>query len=390
MSLDVTIMTQEQASALAAPGRGKAVYFLWRGTELLYIGASTQVSDRVRQQSCSRDFGAKRGPSIPFDRATALRFETVREMVDAEKVLIERWWPPYNQVCENNDQIFGMYADRDKDKCNMDTMNAVFDRYERECIPKLGARTQIDYMRHLKILREHFGHFAPGAIKAKDVGRFLDVETGKIHRNKVVSVLSAVFSKAIGKWYIDGIESNPCLKVERNESHPRTRYVTDAEFAAVRAIGSPSVQMAMDLALLTGQRQSDIVQLEWINVWPTHIDITQGKTGKHLGIRITPAIADVLQRAYSRPPLLYRWFVIRTRTGEPYTPEGFRALWQRVMSEALRRGAIKSRFTFHDIRAKCASDKENLGEASALLGHSDQGLTRRIYKRSITMVDPLR
>jgi integrase len=272
----------------------------------------------------------------------------------------------------------------------MQTMNDVFDRYEREIIPTLGIRTQIDYRRHITSLRPDFGPRIPGQVKPRDVGRFLDVTTGKIHQNKKVSVLSAVFTLCVGKWYIDGCETNPCLKVVRNESHPRTRYVTDAEFQAVLAIAPPSVQMAMDLALLTGQRQSDVVQLEWINVYPTYIDVTQGKTGKHLGIRITPAISEVLVRARRRTPMFPRWFVIRTRTGEPYTPEGFRALWQRVMADALKRGAIASRFTFHDLRAKCASDKDNLSDASALLGHSDQGLTRRIYKRSITMVDPLR
>jgi hypothetical protein len=61
----------------------------------------------------------------------------------------------------------------------MNTMNEVFDRYERECVPNLGIRTQIDYKRHLRILRQHFGHFVPGTIKPRDVGRFLDVQGAK-------------------------------------------------------------------------------------------------------------------------------------------------------------------------------------------------------------------
>lgn len=272
----------------------------------------------------------------------------------------------------------------------METMNEVFDRYTNECVPKLGARTQIDYMRHLKILRAHFGDRVPGTIKPKDVGRFLDVQKGKMHRNKQVSVLSAVMSKAVGKWYIDGCDSNPCRNVERHESKPRTRYVTDAEFAAVRAIAPPAVQIAMDLALLTGQRMGDVLDMQWINVEDDFIRVTQSKTGKQLGIRITPAVSDVLDRTFRRAPAFPRWFVVRTRTGEAYTHEGFRTLWQRVMREAMKLGAIKTRFTFHDLRAKCASDKTNLQEASALLGHTDMAMTRRVYDRNIRMVDPLR
>ena len=269
-------------------------------------------------------------------------------------------------------------------------MNEVFDRYDRECVPLLGARTQRDYLRHTQALRRDFGNFVPGTIKPRDVGRWLDVPRGKIHRAKVCAVLSAVMGMAVSSWYLDGCDSNPCSKVKRHRNPPRSRYVADDEFQAVRALAPFSLQLAMDLALITGQRQGDVLDLMWSNVYSTHIDVTQGKTGKHLGIRVTPRLAEVLQRARNYKPFTGpRAFLIRARNGEPYTHEGMRALWQRTMNEALRLGAIRKRFTFHDIRAKCASDKKNLQGASELLGHSDQGLTRRIYVRNIQMVDPL-
>lgn len=100
MRNDWKSLTLEEARALPEPGRGKAIYFLWAGDELLYIGASTNVSERVARQAQFRDFGhlstsasSLAKPRIPFDRATALPFDTVTEMADAEKVLIRRWWP---------------------------------------------------------------------------------------------------------------------------------------------------------------------------------------------------------------------------------------------------------------------------------------------------------
>jgi integrase len=282
----------------------------------------------------------------------------------------------------------GVYQAGDE---TVNSMNQVFDRYEAECVPELGARTQRDYRRHLLTLRQHFGAFVPGTIKPKDVGRFLDVKTGKQHRNKVVAVLSSVMGFAVGAWYIDGCDVNPCQNVRRHECHPRTRYVTDDEFHAVRSLAPFSVQLAMDLALLTGQRQGDILDMTWLTVHETHIDVIQGKTGKHLGIRITPALEEVLLRARRYKPFIGpRLYIVRTRNGEPYTHEGFRALWQRVMDEAMRLGAIRTRYTFHDLRAKCATDKKDLAGASALLGHGDSRLTNRIYVRGMQMVDPLR
>ena len=39
----------------------------------------------------------------------------------------------------------------------------------------------------------------------------------------------------------------------------RDRYVTNAEFFAVRAKADPTLQDTMDIALLTGQRPADVL-----------------------------------------------------------------------------------------------------------------------------------
>jgi integrase len=269
------------------------------------------------------------------------------------------------------------------------TMMELFARYREERLPLLGARTQREVRHHLRALERDFGHYEAGTIRPKDVGRWMHATKAKQHRNKQRSVLSVVMNLAVGDWFIDGCDSNPCANVKKHPSKARDRYVTDEEFLAVRAMAKFPVQLAMDLALLTGQRKGDLLDLTWLKVYQDHIDITQGKTGKHLGIRITPKLAEVLQRARQYKPFVGpRLYLVRTRTGEPFTHEGFGAQWQRLMNHAMKTGVIRKRFTFHDLRAKCASDKKNLQGASALLGHSDQALTRRIYVRNIQMVDP--
>jgi len=40
----------------------------------------------------------------------------------------------------------------------------------------------------------------------------------------------------------------------------RDRYVTDAEFLAVHGKADPTLQDAMDIALLTGQRPADVLR----------------------------------------------------------------------------------------------------------------------------------
>lgn len=289
------------------------------------------------------------------------------------------------------------------------SMNELFDRYVAECMDELMPRTKRDYLGILVSLRSQFGHMDPHDIKPRHVAAFLNVKKGRVHRNRMVMLLSMIFYKAIGKWCISDELHNPCQSVERWPTRPRDRYVTDEEFNKCRAIACPQVQIAMDLALLTGQRQSDIVGLKWKQIkaigvpradW--RIEITQGKTGKKLAIMISPAIETVLKRAKLMPPEYPREYVIRTnrrvgdcyknrnweKTGQPYTSDGFRALWQRTQKKYMSLG--NAGWHFHDIRAKSISDNKNLDAAYLLAGHMDVKMTRRVYDRAMRRVEPLR
>lgn len=289
-----------------------------------------------------------------------------------------------------------------EDPSELTTLRACLDRYEREVVPTLAKRTQKDYHRHLNVLRATFGDRHPGDLKPRDIGRFLDVPKGKIQRNRIVAVLSAVYSKIVGRWYVEGVHSNPCMKVERNESHKRTRYITDTEYLAVYALMPTRVQITMDLALITGQRQGDLLSLKWEKVHETGVDFQQGKTGKKITIPFIPPteqeptpydpLKETLARAKVLLPEIPKVYVIRTmprelvpgqkpKGGQPYSSEGFRAIWQRGMAKALKLGAVKERFTFHDIRAKCVSDSASLEDAMTRAGHQSMTMTRSVYDR---------
>jgi integrase len=211
----------------------------------------------------------------------------------------------------------------------------------------------------------------------------------------MVTILSTVFKKAMGRWCLDLSLTNPCTVIEKWKTHPRKRYVTDDEFNRFRATTRPQVQIAMDLALLIGQRQGDIIGMKWSQVkteniprekW--HIEIDQGKTGKKLAILISPAVESVLDRAWLMEPHWPREYVLRTKHGKRYTEDGFRAMWQRYCREWERLG--NPRFHFHDIRAKCISDNKSLEGAYLLAGHIDMSMTRGVYDRNRRVVQPLR
>jgi integrase len=55
--------------------------------------------------------------------------------------------------------------------------------------------------------------------------------------------------------------------------------VTDAEYAAVYALASERMQIAMELALDTGQRRGDLLNLTRAQLTDEGIEFLQGKTG---------------------------------------------------------------------------------------------------------------
>jgi integrase len=302
------------------------------------------------------------------------------------------WYRPPKQKAVRigpADDVSGMYlfmSKLDTKRGPVKTLSDAFDRYEREVLPGLQPRTQRDYRKALIVLRATFGHMAPDDVLPKHIGRFLDVPKGKINRNRQAAVLSSVYTHLVGRWF--EADRNPCAKVVRNQSKARSRLVTDAEFAAVYKLAKPKVQVAMDLALLTGQRQGDILSLKWSQITPEGITLRQGKTGKRLMVEMSPALQAVLERARAFLPHLPREYVLRREDGKRYTPDGFRAMWQRTMGKFVAQGG--ERFTFHDLRGKSASDSGSIQDAYERLGHTSMAMTRRVYDRGVRKVKPLR
>lgn len=276
------------------------------------------------------------------------------------------------------------------------TVNTILDRYEREGLDDLRARTARDYRRHIGHLRVRFGSLDATLLEPRDFADFMNVKRGKIQRVRTLAVLSAAFTIAVRRWF--WLKVNVLRDVERPKSKPRDRLILDEEFESCRAQAPKRVGLAMQLALLTGQRQGDIIGFKWADIREAIVDsrafnemhFQQGKTGKRLAIEVTPDLEAVLDQCWQLKGGGHAGseYVLPTRTMKPYTSEGFRACWQRVINAYCRRGG--ERFHFHDIRALAATKCATLELAQQLLGHTSSAMTRRVYRRGIERVKPLR
>lgn len=278
------------------------------------------------------------------------------------------------------------------------TVNEILHRYDRDCIQDLAPRSQIDYRRHIVRLREEFGHRIATELEPKDFGPFLNVRKGKWQRVKQLAVLSAAFTQAVSFWY--WIPRNVLRDVVRPKAKPRDRLVEPEEFAAVRALAPYRVQLAMDLAVMTGQRQGDILSFRWSDikelpepiidpitgeVVTSELHVCQSKTGKRLAIGIGQDLEAVLDKCWQLPTRAE--FVMSSRRGPRFTGEGFRAMWQRAMRKYVARGG--KRYTNHDLRALAATRCPTPEIAMRLLGHTNISMTLRIYRRGVERVQAL-
>ena len=269
----------------------------------------------------------------------------------------------------------------------MRTLRDVFERYRLEVLPRKAPKTQRNQFYMFPVLEAVYRDMAPEAIRPKHVYQYLNRRGRKAptSANKEINLLSHCLTKAV-QWGL--IDENPCRHVRRDEFRPkpRNRYVSDTEFEIVQKLAPERIQIAMDLAVLTGLRRGDILALRLESVTDDGLLIKTAKTGKELLIDWTDELRAVITRAQRLDPRV-RAPLLCTLGGRAYTGDGFSAMWQRVMAKAVEAGI--ERFTFHYLRAKSASDDE-LAAASERLGHTSQAITKRVYVRKPIRVKPLR
>lgn len=263
------------------------------------------------------------------------------------------------------------------EKASGETIGALITSYEVAVLPKQAPDTIIARKREFVKVRLVFGDMVPTELQASDAWQFFQDRGANRTARKEVSALSAVMSWA-RRMGLGGVKWNPLLKVGFPTSKPRDRYVTDDEFVAVRDCASPMVRYAMNISLITGARQKDILRLDRKQVASGVLHVRQSKTGKKIDYPVAGSLEENIEAALKMSPQV-RQFVIVNREGKPYTRDGFQTQWKRAVTKALPNKA--DRFTFHDIRAKSTSDAATLEEARIRAGHADAKTTQKIYRR---------
>ncbi|MCP1675664.1 integrase [Natronocella acetinitrilica] len=247
------------------------------------------------------------------------------------------------------------------------TIGAILDDYRQNALPSLAERTQEDRRAHLNRLNLVFGRMGAEELEPHHIARYLRRHSHPVAANREVGTLSAALSWGVEQGML---RENVTKQVRRNPEKARDRRVTDAEYQTVYGLAPPLIQVAMELAYCTGMRRGDLLALSWSQVSTDGIRVCTEKTGDTMLIEWSPRLSAAIEAAKGlrRKQGVRGLHVLCTRDGQAYSADGFSAMWQRVMRKAVAQGV--RRFTFHDLRAKCATDARELGlDSQALLGH---------------------
>jgi len=254
---------------------------------------------------------------------------------------------------------------------SLTTFGVVAERYRKDELPRKAPSTQDEYTRALKELLPVFGKTKLEAIQPKHIRGYLDRRSSPIAGNREIAVLSAVFNRAREWGYTRA--ANPCAGVRRNAERGRDKYITDEEYRRLYTAADQVLRDAMALAYYTGQRVSDVLKIRRSDIRDGALWIRQSKTSAHLRIAIVGELGRVIKRITGRGVVSI--YLLSTAKGERVS---YSVLHQRFAKARTKAGVD---FQFRDLRAKAATDLEDLAQAQKLLGHSGREMTEHYTKK---------
>lgn len=256
---------------------------------------------------------------------------------------------------------------------------------------KLKPVTRGEYERMIRVIRARFDRFPLPALEAKGARAvFLSwrdtMRSTPRAADLHMAVLARVFSWAKDR---ETIGKNPLERVGKLHGETRRDAVwMPSQLKTLIEHGKPHLVDVALIALLTMQRQGDILTMPTLAYDDGRLWIVQGKTGARVCVRPPDDIVPVLERAKADR----RQRVLANSFGQPWTKTGFQSSWRK---ELARLGLVGVRF--HDLRGTGITyayargiDIERIAEIS---GHSKaecETIIRKHYLAGADVIEAIR
>ena len=263
--------------------------------------------------------------------------------------------------------------------------------YESAEFRQVGDRTKAEYRRHIEPIRKIFGKGkVVGITKAVILEWRDDLAAKPVSANNAIRVIGNLFNWAVGRGLaktnpIVGIKS---LKVESEGWAPWPQAALDRFGAKSKGTS----RTAFFLALFTGQRLGDVLNIQWDAITPDGIEVKQHKTKAEVCVPIHPdlkveldrvkleQIASAEERRQKGKPASTGFTIVQRRDGTRYTVHGFLAIWAREQARLDCRG-----LQFHGLRKNATVMLVEAGcedrEVAAITGHETTEMISHYSKK---------
>ncbi|MBJ2155306.1 site-specific integrase [Variovorax sp. IB41] len=290
----------------------------------------------------------------------------------------------------------------------MGTVEEVIRKYEADELPTIKREaTKKEYEGRIRRLRSKFSTkryartelqaMLPGHLSAVVITQHLHENRDRAaSANKDIQLLSRMFRLARVRWGLTTF--NPCDGIEYLPESPRDQYVSDERYAEIYNAASPVLQCMLEISTQTGAREGMIFDIRVGDFNEAQIELRVTKKRNDKGYitkaySMTPDLRAALVRALELrkknrggAASLPSDYLFITKQGKPYGKEAFKTLWGAVRKKL---GLKPREITFHDMRAKAASDSDSDASAQELLHHEDVKVTKRVYRRKVPTGTPL-
>lgn len=248
------------------------------------------------------------------------------------------------------------------------TLQSVLNAYQKSARFKdLGDKTRRDYVRMIRKIETEFGDFPIAALSDRRTrGEFLHwrdrlAQSSRRQADYALSVLALIFAWAFDRGLVP---MNPVERPGKTYRSKRIDSIWTIEDERRFLANAPShIGLAFMLALWTGQRQGDLLRLQWSAYDGDTIRLRQSKGG----VRVTIPVGEPLKKVLdSKNRTIGN--ILATSRDTAWTESGFRSSWRTACKAAGIDG-----LTFHDLRGTAVTRLAMAGcstpEIGTITGH---------------------
>ncbi len=285
-----------------------------------------------------------------------------------------------------------------KKPLNRGRLQEAFDGWREEVLPTYENRdTRSGYAKNLRKIAPVFGQMTWDDVTLPILRQYLKKRSAKTQGNREMSLFQIVWNYALK----EGLTEKPWpavgVKNWKNEEQAREYEVTDELFDAVYEQADPLLRDCMDVASATGLRLKDVIRL----TMPVEgqLKFRTSKTGKwaFFAVEDSPILQALVKRREGMGA--HSVMLLTTHTGRAVT---LRMLGDRFV-DAREKAAEKAAqcgqddlaeevrgMYLRDMRKRAADLAGDVSEASKLLQHSSEALTKKHYRMRAVKLKPVR